>query len=68
MPRNKLILNNKLHREVAKLSVQRVIANLFQTIGKQDVGKVGDSSTMAKPSVAIVKRVLVHVVSEDGEA
>lgn len=68
MPRNKLIFNNKLHGKVAKLSVQRVIADLFQTIGQQDVGKVGDSGTVAETSVAIVESVHVNVVGEYSEA
>jgi hypothetical protein len=68
MPRNKLIFNDELHREIAELSVQRVIADLFQTIGEQDVDEVGDSGAVAEPSVAIIKPILIDVVGEHCEA
>lgn len=65
---DELILDNELHREVSVLGVQRVIADLFQTIGQQDVRKVGNSSAVAEASMSIVKPVHIDGVREDCEA
>jgi hypothetical protein len=64
----KLILNNKLYREQSMLCVQRVIADLFQAIGQQDVREVGDSGAMAEASMSIIKRVHVNGIGENCEA
>jgi hypothetical protein len=59
---NKLILNNQLHHEIPVVHVQRVLANMLETIGEQDVYEVGYASTMREASMAIVKTVHVNSI------
>lgn len=67
MSGDKLILHDQLNREVAVLGVQRVFAVALETVGEQDVDKVGDPSSMTETGSAVVKPVHVHIIGQRGE-
>lgn len=68
MSGDKLILHDQLNREVAVLGVQRVFAVALETVGEQDVDKVGNPRSMTETGSAAVKPVHVHVIGQRGKA
>lgn len=68
MSGDKLILDDQLHREVAELGVQRVLASSLETIGEHDVDEVGNPRAMTETGSTAVKSIHVHVVGERCEA